>query len=55
MLVKVTCDNCGIIFERQEVEIKRRKHRFCSSSCSATYSNKKRGTKRYCEVCGNLI
>jgi very-short-patch-repair endonuclease len=44
----VTCDNCGIQFEKHPSRITKTNHNFCSQSCAATYRNTHRttGTRR---------
>lgn len=46
--LEVTCDQCGTLFQKKLGQIKKSNHNFCSSSCSAKYSNarKKTGTRR---------
>jgi predicted nucleic acid-binding Zn ribbon protein len=43
------CLNCG------ELLTKKYQKKFCSSNCSATYSNKNRRIKSYCLICGILL
>ena len=33
----------------------KKSNKFCSSSCSVSYTNKQRGKKRYCEYCGKEL
>lgn len=41
------CNNCFSVLDYDN-----RNKKFCSSSCSATFNNKKRKTKLYCLCCG---
>ena len=39
---KVSCKQCGKIFNKSQKEIKKSKNNFCSKSCSAKYNNSRR-------------
>lgn len=57
--IDVECTNCGKKFTRQPSQLSKRGHNFCSSSCSAQYTNrvapKKEAKPRYCKRCGTKI
>ena len=44
----ISCEHCSIKFQKENSEIKRYKHHFCSQSCSASWNNKNKtyGTRR---------
>ena len=44
----LSCEQCGKSFQRNQAEINKSKHHFCSQSCAAKYSNshKQTGTRR---------
>jgi len=50
----VNCTNCDKEFNKHNSQILKTKNNFCSSSCSATYNNKKRVNKS-CENCGGIL
>ena len=45
--IEKVCKNCGEIFVVFRTNKQQMKCIFCSSSCSATFNNKKRGTTYY--------
>lgn len=51
----VICEECETEFNKEQSQINKTNHNFCSSSCSAKYSNKRRHKKRYCLTCGQQI
>jgi hypothetical protein len=52
---KCVCETCGIQFFKKLFETKRSKHHFCSSSCAAITTNKRRKKFRKCKLCSNEL
>lgn len=50
MKLKITCDYCGCIFERESAAIKGKKHHFCSRQCLADFSNKIKNPDGYASL-----
>lgn len=53
----VSCDSCGIKFDKRLSEIGRSAHNFCSRSCAATFNNKISPKKTHfnrCVKCGEI-
>ena len=44
------CCECG-----KKISYKKRRNKFCNSSCAASYNNKKRKKIKYCQYCGEKI
>lgn len=59
--MEIECKTCSKKFNKVPSQIKRTKNHFCSSSCAATYNNKKypkrkkQPTNRNCAVCNEMI
>lgn len=50
--MKVSCKQCGILFEKSNKNIKKSPNHFCSRSCAATFNNKKfPKRKRIIKIC----
>lgn len=47
MKLTIQCDWCGKEFERDECQIKGKKHLFCSKQCLATFSSKSKNPNGY--------
>lgn len=54
---KIFCKNCGKELIKKDTEklSEFKKKKFCSHSCSASYSNKSRKKKRFCLNCGKEL
>jgi hypothetical protein len=39
--IEVECDNCGKNIEKQEAQVNKTEHNFCSRSCSVSFNNRK--------------
>lgn len=52
----VTCDQCGLIFDKKVSRIKRHKNHFCSKECRYAWTAKtcRAGNERPCRQCGKI-
>ena len=59
-MLKVSCKQCSIIFNKSSAEINKTKNNFCSRSCAATYNNSHNKNRKFgpkkavfwkCKIC----
>ena len=50
MKLKITCDWCGKVFEREECFLRGKRHHFCSRQCLADFSSKDKNPDGYREL-----
>lgn len=50
MRLKIKCDWCGKVFERDSASLKGKRHHFCCRQCLADFSNKSKNPNGYAEL-----